>query len=157
LVYSSLIRFATSTRILESDSNPAKKSHTVRNVIVVVALLAAAGFIFVAGYQSNCFGCSFPSNAIVSIQSVTCTGSANLSCTAELQNYGTASTKADGATITFGGQGWVGTCNQETLRVGSTNTFECDFQTGVGSPGTSFMYTTTLSNGYATFNGNFSG
>jgi hypothetical protein len=146
--------------MLESDGKPAKKSHRVRHVIIIVALLAllgVTGFIFITGFQSNCFGCgAFLPSVIVSVRSVTCTGSANLVCSAELQNSGAAVTQAINATLAFDGHTTVGTCTRATLPTGETENFQCSFQTGAGPPGSSFTYSVLLLNGaYLMFNGNF--
>jgi hypothetical protein len=144
--------------MLESERDPVKKSHRVRNIIIVVALglLAVTGFIFTTGYQS-CLNCSgFPSTAIVSVLSVTCTGSANLVCSAELQNSGAAITQAINATLAFDGYTTVGTCTRATLPTGETENFQCGFQTGAGPPSSSFTYSVLLLNGgNVMFNGNF--
>jgi len=146
---------------LQPEVKPDKKSHKVRNVIIiaaVVALLALGGSVLIIGLQMGCFTClaSIPASAAVSIKSVTCTGSAGLICTAELQNTGAASTEATGATITFGGVSTVGTCNQTAVNAGETSAFQCNFQTGTGGQGSSFFYLVMLSNGAnPTSNGNF--
>jgi len=147
---------------LETEEKAVRKSHTIRNVIVIVALLALLTVTCLAlymGFSYGCFGCGgLPSTANVLVTSVTCTGTASLVCTAELQNTGAASTEAIGATITFGGHSTAGTCNQAVAYAGETSPFQCSFQTSSGSLGSPFAYRLSLSDGVAViFDGNFTG
>jgi hypothetical protein len=148
-----------SERVLEPHGEPSKRPHRARNAIIIVALLAlltVTGFVFYAEFSYGCFGCGFSPSANVSIQSVTCAGSARAVCTAELQNTGAASTQADGATITFGGHETTGTCNQTAVEAGETSSFQCTFQTGAGATGAPFTYSVSLTDGIALFfKGNF--
>jgi len=148
--------------MLESGGKAIEKSHKVRNAIIIVALLAlltVTGFKLYSEFSFGCFGCGgLPSTANVLIVSVACNGSASLVCTAELQNTGAASTEAISAAITFSGHTTTGACNKAAVNAGETSPFQCNFQTGSGSLGSSFAYWISLSNGVdVTFDGTFTG
>jgi len=147
--------------MLESGEKAVKKSHKIRNVIIIVALLALltiTGFVLYTEFSFGLSSGGLPATANVLISTVTCGGSTSLVCNAELQNTGAASTEAISAAITFGGGTEAGTCNQAVVYAGETSSFQCNFQTASGSPGSPFTYRVSLSDGIAVmFDGDFTG
>jgi len=140
------------------SSLSAEKSHQTRNaVIVVVAAIFVMAALLLVADSLLIDGRGFTSGPIVSIQTLTCSGSANLVCSAELMNTGTATVEADNATITYGGHTTLAsTCGKTRLDPPGTYNFQCTFPTGHATSGSSFNYSVMLSNGASVpFNGHF--
>jgi hypothetical protein len=127
----------------------AEKSHNTRNALIVMmaAIVVMAALIVVADLMLI-DDRGFTSGPIVSIQSVTCSGSANLVCSAELRNSGTAAVEANNATISYGRHTTPdSTCGRTRLIPSGTFTFQCSFPAGPVSSGSSFNFSVLLSSG----------
>ena len=131
----------------------------VRNVAIalIVLLVVFLGVVIIAGFVFTCYGCGWTSSAQIQVSPISCTGTANTTCSAELVNTGTADTNVVSGSITFGGRSVMGTCQQLTLRAGSTTEDGCTFPTPPGVPGEAFTGAIVTSNGgQAEFSGVFS-
>ena len=119
-----------------------------RTMLTLVAGVILIIFLSYAAVAST-FGVysTFTSVPMVSVSSVSCTGSQTVACSLILTNMGSAPAQmSGGAQITFGGHSTTGMCNQETLNPGTTNSVECSFQVGGLVPGIAVYGIISLAN-----------
>ena len=141
-----------------SEKDKPRKSHMIRNIAIALIVLLAAflGAVIVADIEFTCYGCGFTSSAQIQVSPISCTGIANTTCSAELVNTGTADTNVVSGSITFGGKSVIGTCQQLTLRAGTTTKVGCIFLAPPGVPVEAFTGSIGTSNGgQALFSGVF--
>jgi len=92
-------------------------------ILIAITLIAA---VAIAGFVFGLFG-SFSSTAHVAASPVTRTVAAPPICTVNLVNSGTSNvaTLTTGATITYGGVKYTGSCTQTTVTAGSSAQATC--------------------------------
>jgi hypothetical protein len=122
-----------------------------RALVVVGSIGLAFVWLLVLGYLVfACYGCGFTASAEVSVVSISCTGTTNVTCSARLANPGAAGTQVVSGSIMTGGQSASGTCQRLTLPSGgSITSVKCTFPIAPGEPGQAFSGSIETSNGAA--------
>jgi hypothetical protein len=133
---------------------PRTESHKARNIVIVaiIGLGALTAAIVVANIYYGCLGCyGFVAVAQVRVASISCTGSSNTTCSAELSNTGAAGTQVVSAYIVVSGRSVSGSCQHATVPPAgdyeSNTNVRCTFPIAPGVPGAMFVGSIMTSNG----------
>ena len=144
----------------QTQSQGKPKSHRVRNVTITVVIVLAAFTIAIVWYTVTytCMGLNCGENvagAQVTVKTIACGGTSNVTCIVTLLNIGNADTQVSSAVIVMGNNQTSGNCEALTIPAGQMIQDTCAFQVPPGSGLNYSGYIVTSNGAHVPFTGQF--